>query len=472
MPFPKLEGVIPHLKLAAIDALMRENGFTTNGTQYEKIIAPVATTGVNVIMTVSTPDSQGQGGGDVETKLNPSGIEVDLSPLSPYITLAQKDIPQRFTEIRQTIETLFTPFFSLPYPDILKEQEQILGDALRDLYLTTADSDTSTVTAKLPTLFNDMIKVLGPQGGESGETGVAIAAFRTAFLERIKAALHNTSKETAAAYVSIAAQAEVIAETRKTILSIAFGAISLFNSVTESGSGETVTVLLKLAAAAATAAAAALGVVAVGFTGVGAVAALTLASLGLDYLASENEKAEEKNMELKGPTHADCMNSLSTAVQACADKLLEVETQLAKALSAKASNIKGNPESYNYETTGDPGFTPEEREDIRMRSGNLKTVANYHLPNAISCVENAYELINFVKVEDAARRDPQLGHSDIGAMSECTDVILLTRDALADLIENLHDGQINLAATVASFENAEDLTAVDFQKMSAEAMRD
>ncbi|RRD52952.1 hypothetical protein EII12_03500 [Buchananella hordeovulneris] len=463
MTFPELEEKIPLLKVAAIEALMRQNGFTIEADSYRKTIlipdpylppqGPFSTGGPTNYpceVRVTKASENGEGGGEIST---------DFSHITEHLN-SEWNFPKQYDWIRRFVDSYLTAFLTLPNPSLLAEKKNSIREAVYIISMSTPTLEMAT--GPMPKQFNIVDERL--KDAKSN----AISSFRHDFIEDIRDRLANLSPLALKAYTSIAAQEGLIAGTRKTVLDIVEQSISLCKQITESVEVDGLLAVLQVLSIAYEVAEAASS----GFTG----GVAKLASIGLGFL----KKEAEENMPFSGSTVSDCFFGLQNSIIKCETELKSAEAQLAEFLAATSTNAEEFSTPYDHDVRknkpsenskpDDPGIRPGENIDISTEI--LQIIHNEDLPDIIDYLSSAIKGLTGPDLTSAAERDPQLGHDKYGAMFECEDLIIVIRNYLEELKQDLEDGRTNLWATILAFENSENLLASQLQKITADSMQD
>lgn len=448
MYIEQLHEAVGHLKAAAIGALLRKLDFTFDGSHYVGII-PLGSSYVEV--RVTPPSALGVGGGETSSDSAEAKAMVD----------ERHNFPVQFDNVRGYIDEIFAPFFTLPEPTFIEAQEQVMHDALRNLYIKEGSPEINATL--MPSSFDAIYDLMGKVNTNNQldpndtVTSDALETFRSHFLSDVQNKLDNTSRKAIEAYICIMAQRGLIKGAFTDTIAAANSGTTMFNNYQNTGLLGFAKILTQI------------GIIAAGIA-LPAAAGLTAAVLAAEAIALTFLNNEiNKEIEMGGGSFEECLDSLRSIVQACADNLRNLESHLADTLKDIHSKMVKNKEEYTHDPEGKgPGF----RGVIHLAAAPLSSISNVHLKDIISHTEKGISTLLDVNVEDAAYRDPSLGYGSHGAMEECQNLIIDVRKAFEELKQDMAEGKINLDATVNAIKNADDEIYLTIQNMSAEAMRD
>jgi len=423
--YDSLDMLIGELKRSAIDAYMRDHGYTVSGSSYEKV-APNRSVGESV---VECPQEDGSGGGK----------EVVYFTDGP--PSKSEGYCDSFDEIRQKIDKLLKKWKDLPSPREIEIESSKCLEVTKVLASTATTQNGLMVPAGMVIPAN--LELIGHKlRSMKGETADAIQA---KFLTALSAAVGNLNRISIYLGGSLVAEGKVFSAARKAVAKAVLEAKKACDSVARGGRSE-LKIVVKIAKLVADGIAA--------FTGpLGAAYKATTIGSGVSSVALGGIDASE--VESSGEVHSNVGN-YDQALTALGKALDAINFDIRNGESALSANIVDNIDII----TGNRSAFDLSIEPIRSKEKLLivvpedaMAIAKSHLPPiAEELSKTARSALGF-SMTTAVMRDEGVGIGSKGPGEMFASMRTLLYELLRELAWDVENGAANLRSAIELIEN-------------------
>lgn len=423
--YDNLDTLIGELKRSAIDAYMRDHGYTVSGSSYEDSYSS-RTVGVRV---VKRPNEDGSGGGE-ET------IRFADGPPSK-----SEGYSDTFDEIRHKIDSRLKKWKNLPNPREIEMESSKCLEVTKALAntATTQNGKMAPAGVGIPGHLELIKHKLTSMKGETAD------AIQSKFLIALGSAVDNLNRVSIYLGGSLVAEEKVFSAARKAVAKVVHEAKEVFDKVARGGGSE-LTTTVKIAKLVAD------GIVA--FTGpLGAAYKATTIGAGVSSVvlggidASKVESSGEVKSNVK--SYDQALTALDTALDAINLDIRNGESALSANIVDNIDIITGNRSAF------DLSFEPIRSKEklLIVVPEDAMAIAKSHLPPiAEELSKTAGNALNF-SMTTVVMRDEGVGIGPKGPGEMFASMRTLLYELLRELAWDVENGAANLRSALEMIEN-------------------
>ena len=387
--YEELPILIVRLKLAAIDAYMREDGWTLEDERYHRQI-------YRSFLSVSRPHENGQGGVITEVLIGMGTNRPVSPPCSATVAFVQERV-DRWNTIRSEIDTVLSAWVDLPNPQRL---EAYYGQDAHDaaIALAVGDSDLGGGSSPAAGDLDDVADLC-----TTALRGLTFRAFSANFLRNVRRAINGSCALVVVLDQAVNGEVELWNRARLNTAEIVERATQSFRNYAGWSHDETIVALKVLGAviagAAAVGTAVATGGLTIALAGATGGAMVTL----LSEVYSGSIKAEEQR-NLAGGSYRDIWKAFDAALNALNEQIKAEETTLQANLNGNHANAtrdsgfdipKDKVVTGGTDTTQLLGVTKvtDLGADVKTDPEKVAAITKVYLPHVADELENAQRIL-------------------------------------------------------------------------------
>ena len=460
-----IKKLVCKLKVAAIDAMMRDIGDEycfniEDDYYYSKKVNNRSLLSSDVEIRVKRPNSNGEGGGEVECGSLTSLKDVQ----DPNEVL--DDYSDRFDECRSQIDAIVSPWINLPNPyggrfaSAINNYREGVVAKLSTTPVEGLDPEGLTGDGTDKAALN-ILKVKpgsmkryhdGMMSNVTSLQGAAMNAFRESFLATMPSIIDNLATLAHIHGETLTAEQLFFKQARKKVVEAIEGATKAFEGVPGGASSFDMILNIMLWGCMA---------LSLPFGGEGASVAAIVGDVGsLALTAVKDVKAETKTYEAK--SYEDVMNKLEKAFEDINSNLKKGEQRIEDNLASNLKAVLGDRANNDFKTASFhllPAPVRDTAGGVRMDRNAVDQLTvgdgatGGYMSNIAVDLESAAKVLHGISMEDLIRRDEKVGiRHGIGPSSTFADLRQVIYELLTDLKWRVDEGNVNLRAAMHDFE--------------------
>lgn len=438
--YSEVEGMIPSLKRAAIDAYMRTQHYpwTIEGSHYVIDTSDTET-------KVTRPGPDGEGGGDWSSD----------NFIGELISGGSQDekFDEAFDSIRSRIDAAIEPWLNLPEPtDIAGQVEELRQITRRLSGAAAASGGGQTGAGVIPGNIGLIVE------NTDAMSGSAIAAFKSSFLAQLGPVIGGMHGISLVLGGAMASEEGIWTAARQTVADAVAGALSASESLAASGSSGSPAVALAIAGWAAKGAK-------IFVPGAGPV--LEVAGLGIEIISGSTEVAtEEKTID--GSDAVAVLEKFEQVLSELNARITTEEEALNTNITTNLANVRADTSSYDL-TVPPVRDSPDDASDVIIYQPDLiAEITKTYLPAIATELTGAADLTIGTAMSNVTIRDGSVGIGTTGPSGAWAQLRYLLYELLKNLSWDVTVGGTNLDLVMQDMTAREEHIAQEIERVLAQ----